>query len=86
MSQNELERLARIRIQITGETLERALAVLRGDTAEADIRPRLRVVPDPEPSPDVEPVPEGTAPPAPDADAEPARQAPAPRRPHLRSV
>ncbi|MEW1658535.1 hypothetical protein [Streptomyces sp. NPDC093707] len=56
------------------------MAVLRGDTAEADIRPRLRVVPDPEP------VPEGTAPPAPDADAEPARQAPAPRRPHLRSV
>lgn len=80
VSQNELERLARIRIQITGETLERAMAVLRGDTAEADIRPRLRVVPDPEP------VPEGTAPPAPDADAEPARQAPAPRRPHLRSV
>ncbi|MFG2290731.1 hypothetical protein ACGFOU_32210 [Streptomyces sp. NPDC048595] len=31
MSRSELERLARIRIQITGETLERAMAVLGGE-------------------------------------------------------
>ncbi|MEW1750697.1 hypothetical protein ACIQU1_21500 [Streptomyces angustmyceticus] len=30
MSRSELERLARIRIQVTGETLERAMAVLEG--------------------------------------------------------
>ncbi len=31
VSRSELERLARIRIQITGETLERAMAVLGGE-------------------------------------------------------
>ncbi|MFI1198244.1 hypothetical protein K2224_20010 [Streptomyces sp. BHT-5-2] len=31
---HELKRLARIRMQVTGETFERALAVLRGDLAE----------------------------------------------------
>ncbi|MGW1373228.1 hypothetical protein ACWD6P_02980 [Streptomyces sp. NPDC002446] len=31
MSRTELERLARIRMQITGETLERAMAVLGGE-------------------------------------------------------
>ncbi|UYB44456.1 hypothetical protein SLV14_007547 [Streptomyces sp. Je 1-4] len=30
MSRTELERLARIRMQVTGETLERAMAVLEG--------------------------------------------------------
>ncbi|MFJ9469129.1 hypothetical protein [Streptomyces caniferus] len=30
MSRSELERLARIRMQVTGETLERAMAVLEG--------------------------------------------------------
>ncbi|WP_414505358.1 hypothetical protein [Streptomyces sp. NEAU-L66] len=32
MSRTELERLARIRMQVTGETLERAMAVLEGHT------------------------------------------------------
>ncbi|MEU8995421.1 hypothetical protein AB0C95_11560 [Streptomyces caniferus] len=32
MSRSELERLARIRMQVTGETLERAMAVLEGQT------------------------------------------------------
>ncbi|MEW9519838.1 hypothetical protein [Streptomyces tubercidicus] len=32
MSRTELERLARIRMQVTGETLERAMAVLEGQT------------------------------------------------------
>ncbi|WP_143048004.1 hypothetical protein [Streptomyces sp. 2314.4] len=33
MSSTELERLARIRMQVTGETLERAMAVLEGHAA-----------------------------------------------------
>ncbi|MGW8969928.1 hypothetical protein [Streptomyces platensis] len=35
MSRTELERLARIRMQVTGETLERAMAVLQGHTTAA---------------------------------------------------
>ncbi|MGA5267368.1 hypothetical protein [Streptomyces lydicamycinicus] len=35
MSRTELERLARIRMQVTGETLERAMAVLEGHTTAA---------------------------------------------------
>ncbi|MFG2894399.1 hypothetical protein [Streptomyces sp. NPDC048248] len=36
MSRSELERLARIRMQVTGESLERALAALMGQTAGSD--------------------------------------------------
>ncbi|MFE0186455.1 hypothetical protein [Streptomyces sp. NPDC058989] len=43
MSRSELERLARIRIEITGETLERAMAVLGGELTPPE--------PAPEPSP-----------------------------------
>ncbi|MFF3544959.1 hypothetical protein [Streptomyces platensis] len=45
MSRTELERLARIRMQVTGETLERAMAVLEGHTtatasqSEPDAKP-----------------------------------------------
>ncbi|WP_435602258.1 hypothetical protein [Streptomyces sp. bgisy130] len=45
MSRTELERLARIRMQVTGETLERAMAVLAGHTtaptsqSEPDAKP-----------------------------------------------
>ncbi|MCF3142559.1 hypothetical protein [Streptomyces platensis] len=35
MSRTELERLARIRMQVTGETLERAMAVLEGHSTAA---------------------------------------------------
>ncbi|GAA2673729.1 hypothetical protein GCM10009864_50580 [Streptomyces lunalinharesii] len=41
VSHTELERLARIRIQMTGETLERALAVLRGDTTDTAPEPLI---------------------------------------------
>ncbi|MEE4418237.1 hypothetical protein [Streptomyces bugieae] len=54
MSRTELERLARIRMQVTGETLERAMAVLQGQAAapdpEADHAPESdRTLPDVEP-------------------------------------
>ncbi|MFG2140782.1 hypothetical protein [Streptomyces sp. NPDC048650] len=39
MSHTELERLARIRMQVTGETLERAMAVLVGHAAESEPDP-----------------------------------------------
>ncbi|MFE6685702.1 hypothetical protein ACFVFQ_04405 [Streptomyces sp. NPDC057743] len=75
--------MARIRIQVTGETLERALAVLRGDTTEveATTTPVLRAVPDSGPAPAA-----AATPPAHDADTDPQRQSPPPRRRHLRSV
>ncbi|MFK0295856.1 hypothetical protein ACIQU6_36035 [Streptomyces sp. NPDC090442] len=83
MSHTELERLARIRIQVTGESLERALAVLRGDTAdvEATTNPALRAIPDPGPVPEA-----ASTRTARDPGTEPARQPPPPRRRHLRSV
>ncbi|MFJ9417643.1 hypothetical protein ACIRPT_26240 [Streptomyces sp. NPDC101227] len=39
MSHTELERLAKIRMQITGETLERAMAVLEGHATEPEPEP-----------------------------------------------
>ncbi|MFD8325479.1 hypothetical protein [Streptomyces lydicus] len=39
MSRTELERLARIRMQVTGETLERAMAVLAGHSTTPDSEP-----------------------------------------------
>ncbi|MGW3008626.1 hypothetical protein ACWC9R_07265 [Streptomyces sp. NPDC001219] len=39
MSRTELERLARIRMQVTGETLERAMAVLESHTARTTPQP-----------------------------------------------
>ncbi|UKY47727.1 hypothetical protein [Streptomyces inhibens] len=43
MSRSELERLARIRMQVTGESLERAMAVLQGHPTDSG--------PEPEPEP-----------------------------------
>ncbi|WP_143179711.1 MULTISPECIES: hypothetical protein [Streptomyces] len=84
MSHSELERLARIRIQVTGETLERALAVLRGDATESDTT-------DPDPAPDLTSVSESESDPeaaaatdAQQADASP--RFPRPRRSHLRGL
>ncbi|QRX90309.1 hypothetical protein [Streptomyces noursei] len=86
MSHSELERLARIRIQVTGETLERALAVLRGDATEGDTT-------GPDPAPDLTSVSEcesdsdpeaAAATDAQQADASP--RFPRPRRSHLRGL
>ncbi|MEU7639732.1 MULTISPECIES: hypothetical protein [unclassified Streptomyces] len=76
MSHTELERLARIRIQVTGESLERALAVLRGDTT--DPRTGLDL--------DAEAEASSTSAADPDREAEPPHQPPPPRRRHLRSL
>ncbi|MGG7569154.1 hypothetical protein [Streptomyces sirii] len=51
MARSELERLARIRIQITGETLERAMAVLGGEPTP----PEPATEPSPAPGHDSEP-------------------------------
>ncbi|AJC60918.1 MULTISPECIES: hypothetical protein [Streptomyces] len=84
MSHSELERLARIRIQVTGETLERALAVLRGDATESDTT-------GPDPAPDLTSVSDSESDPeaaaaadAQQADASP--RFPRPRRSHLRGL
>ncbi|MFD8542268.1 hypothetical protein [Streptomyces sp. NPDC059649] len=77
MSRTELERLARIRMQVTGETLERAMAVLQGQTTDpAPEDPEVSHAP-----------PEDNA----DDDAEPADlpdedETPPRRRPHLRGL
>ncbi|MCZ1020367.1 hypothetical protein [Streptomyces noursei] len=84
MSHSELERLARIRIQVTGETLERAMAVLRGDATDGDTT-------GPDPDPDLTSVSESESDPeaaatadAQQADASP--RLPRPRRSHLRGL
>ncbi|QIK10645.1 hypothetical protein G7Z12_35890 [Streptomyces sp. ID38640] len=46
MSRTELERLARIRMQVTGETLERAMAVLEGHTTTPTPRSERATKPD----------------------------------------
>ncbi|MEU5600063.1 hypothetical protein [Streptomyces lydicus] len=45
MSRTELERLARIRMQVTGETLERAMAVLAGHPTTPDSEPEPETAP-----------------------------------------
>ncbi|GGX14356.1 hypothetical protein GCM10010341_39990 [Streptomyces noursei] len=84
VSHSELERLARIRIQVTGETLERAMAVLRGDATDGDTT-------GPDPDPDLTSVSESESDPeaaatadAQQADASP--RLPRPRRSHLRGL
>ncbi|MFG2827398.1 hypothetical protein ACGFWI_08045 [Streptomyces sp. NPDC048434] len=47
MSRSELERLARIRMQVTGETLERAMAVLGGQTPSSASPSEPDAEPDP---------------------------------------
>ncbi|WP_260640468.1 hypothetical protein [Streptomyces angustmyceticus] len=47
MSRSELERLARIRIQVTGETLERAMAVLEGQMTHPPAPADTEAEPDP---------------------------------------
>ncbi|QHC23078.1 hypothetical protein [Streptomyces sp. GS7] len=95
MSRNELERLAKIRMQITGESLERALAVLRGDTTEpapdTDPGPGPTSEAEPELPPAPAPADAGNATAAPDTS--PDRPEPPdppdgthPRRPHLRGL
>ncbi|MEU5019104.1 hypothetical protein AB0G60_17080 [Streptomyces angustmyceticus] len=50
MSRSELERLARIRIQVTGETLERAMAVLEGQMTHPPAPAGTETEPDPDPA------------------------------------
>ncbi|MFF8902915.1 hypothetical protein ACF082_36250 [Streptomyces lydicus] len=45
MSRTELERLARIRMQVTGETLERAMAVLAGHSTTPASEPEPETAP-----------------------------------------
>jgi len=70
VSHTELERLARIRMQVTGETLERAMAVLEGHTTE----------PEPAPDPADEPGERPTS------AEQPADQEEPPPRPRLRGL
>ncbi|MCL7490282.1 hypothetical protein M8I34_02210 [Streptomyces sp. MCA2] len=48
MSRTELERLARIRMQVTGETLERAMAALEGRTTAPGPQSEPQADPDPD--------------------------------------
>ncbi|MFJ5797714.1 hypothetical protein [Streptomyces decoyicus] len=52
MSRTELERLARIRMQVTGETLERAMAALEGRTTTPGSQSEPHTDPDPGPASD----------------------------------
>ncbi|MEJ8654358.1 hypothetical protein WKI65_41560 [Streptomyces sp. MS1.AVA.3] len=52
MSRTELERLARIRMQVTGETLERAMAALEGRPTAPGPQSEPHSDPDPGPAPD----------------------------------
>lgn len=48
VSRTELERLARIRMQVTGETLERAMAALEGRTTAPGPQSEPQADPDPD--------------------------------------
>ncbi|MFD3417376.1 hypothetical protein [Streptomyces decoyicus] len=61
MSRTELERLARIRMQVTGETLERAMAALEGRTTAAGPQSGPHAAPDSGPAPDPAPDENGEA-------------------------
>ncbi|MEU8784376.1 hypothetical protein [Streptomyces sp. NPDC048637] len=54
MPRTDLERLARIRMQVTGETLERAMAVLEGHTAAPTPQSEPATEPDTAESSDLE--------------------------------
>ncbi|MEU9484705.1 hypothetical protein AB0D83_13730 [Streptomyces decoyicus] len=67
MSRTELERLARIRMQVTGETLERAMAALEGRTTAAGPQSGPHADPEPDSGPALAPAPA----PAEDGEADP---------------
>ncbi|MFI1351743.1 hypothetical protein ACH4UR_36535 [Streptomyces lydicus] len=99
MSRTELERLARIRMQVTGETLERAMAVLAGHPTTADSEPEPETAPAAGPGADAdepgeqpdeadpsETTPEGGPVPGPGRSAGPDTGHPPRRRSHLRGL
>ncbi|MFI7102232.1 hypothetical protein ACIBK8_23075 [Streptomyces sp. NPDC050161] len=67
MSQSELERLARIRMQITKESLERALAALQGHPIPDGEEPQPGQEPEQAPQQEQQQEPEENTPPPPPA-------------------